>query len=648
MAYYTSTYEEEQKKNPAVTGQNAYQSSTPDKMYGDGYTSNDPSVQSRLAQMQQQTLASASKPAYTAEALRMSGGATAQQAEAMKTPTAGSPAAAALASVQSKPYYDTVQSVPYGSGQAFTPTFQTANVQLPTSSFGQGTVNQQPAFGQQMVNPSATAQALNAQRTADGGYSGLSQLQAQTLFGNDFTGLTQGSDGGYSITADALRSRGSSAGNFTPTLVDLGGGQYTVTRPTAWTQQDEGMMQAYAKELQSLQNEIATPGASPVAAAQAKPRMEYLMQELNNMGQRKQAYSLAGAQDYSGLSDEEYLQGLVTNPNVTGTALDNAYQALGLNQNTYRQQAQKAATAAAEAAQNTIRKNYTDDRDRLIAQLAQRGLVAGQDSYADQQLRELDSKYRDLQQAEDAKSQAAMLAVDEKTRAYLMGLADKRAEEAHKNIADQVALANARANAYSKTTNADVNAAKLDIAAEKNRIDEEYKQGRISLDQYRAEIDRLDKESLAQLRESQGTLAEANAAYTSGAKTENTQANTAYTQARTETENALRDAKLAKLQAEAAKLWRSGSSSGGAGAAPTEEELLGAQQMFQGQGGTGILSGKKLQDAIKIYRAARSLNDANVSDSPSLQGAINDKASYNKTTRPPSSNSDYTPLYTRK
>lgn len=485
-----------------------------------------------------------------------------------------------------------------------------------------------------------TVQVLTGRRTDDGGYAGLTRGQAQTLFGTDFTGINQDPDGTFSITADALRSRGgSTTGNFQNELVSLGDGQYTVTRPNTWSADEERILRGHQQELAAVEAQNAQPGVDPRIVAQNQSRLEYLREQVNTLGQRKQAYQLSGNQSTAGQSNQEYLESLLTNPDVEGSSLDAAQRAVGLNQETYRRQAQQAANSAAEAAQNQIRQNYRNDRDKLLAQLAMRGLSPTSDSYAQQQLNDLDNRYRELEQAEGAKAQAAMLQVDEKTRAYLSGLADKRLEEAHKKIADFATLQNAKANALAKETKSKVDLGRLNALEEKNRLWGLNEAEKRELDQMKLDL----QERGVDLKEAQNPSIIAK----NEAQAGKAQADTGYVKAKTETENALRDAKLSKLKAEAAKLWRagtgggSGSGKGGSGN-PSDEELIGAQEMFQGQGGTGVLSGQKLKDAIQIYRAAKGLKDTSVSSSPSLGGAVDKKAEYKKKT---STSSGYVNLF---
>lgn len=500
-----------------------------------------------------------------------------------------------------------------------------------------------------------TVQALTGRRTEDGGYAGLTRTQAQTLFGTNFTGINQDPDGTFSITADALRSRGGSAtGNFQNELVSLGDGQYSVTRPNTWSADEERILRGHQQELAAVEAQNARPGVDPRIVAQNQSRLEYLREQVNTLGQRKQAYQLAGNPNTTGQSNQEYLESLLTNPDVEGSSLDAAQRAVGLNQETYRRQAQQAANSAAEAAQNQIRQNYRNDRDKLLAQLAMRGLSPTSDSYAQQQLNDLDNRYRELEQAEGAKAQAAMLQVDEKTRAYLSGLADKRLEEAHKKIADFATLQNAKANALAKETKSKVDLGRLNALEEKNRLwglneaeKRELDQMKIDLQERGINLKEEQNPSIIAKNEAQASQAQATADYTAGARTDKTVADTGYVKAKTETENALRDAKLSKLKAEASKLWRSGSGGGSGGGkggtgAPSPEELLGAQEMFQGQGGTGVLSGQKLKDAVQIYRAAKGLKDTSVSSAPSLGGAVDKKAEYKKKT---STSSGFTPLF---
>lgn len=485
-----------------------------------------------------------------------------------------------------------------------------------------------------------TVQALTGRRTEDGGYAGLTRTQAQTLFGTNFTGINQDPDGTFSITADALRSRGGSAtGNFQNELVSLGDGQYSVTRPNTWSGDEERILRGHQQELAAVEAQNAQPGVDPRIVAQNQSRLEYLREQVNTLGQRKQAYQLSGNQNTTGQSDQEYLESLLTNPDVEGSSLDAAQRAVGLNQETYRRQAQQAANSAAEAAQNQIRQNYRNDRDKLLAQLAMRGLSPTSDSYAQQQLNDLDNRYRELEQAEGAKAQAAMLQVDEKTRAYLSGLADKRLEEAHKKIADFATLQNAKANALAKETKSKVDLGRLNALEEKNRLWGLNEAEKRELDQMKIDL----QERGVDLKEAQNPSIIAK----NEAQTEKAQADTGYVKAKTETENTLRDAKLSKLKAEAAKLWRTGSGGGsGSGKAgsgnPSDEELIGAQEMFQGQGGTGVLSGQKLKDAVQIYRAAKGLKDTSVSSAPSLGGAVDKKAEYKKKT---STSSGYVNLF---
>lgn len=476
-----------------------------------------------------------------------------------------------------------------------------------------GTTNQsyaQPTYKPTVYSSPVTEQSMGAlaMRTADGGYTGLTKLQAQTLFGTNFTGIDQNPDGTFSITADTLRERvrsGTGSGDpakFRPDLVNVGDGTYSVTRPNTWSRDEERIMNAAAQELNAIEQQNAQPGVNPAIVAQNQYRLEYLRNQVNEYGQRKQAYALAGNADTSNMSDQEYLTSLLTNPDYDSDTIANAAKAVGLNQDHYAKQAKQSAEASAQVAMQELEKNHRSDRDKLIAQLSLRGLSPDSDSYAAAQLRELDDKYRDLNAAKQAELQAATLAVDEKTRSYLQGLADKRIEEAHKKIADFAALQNAKANAYSKTTNADTNAAKVDVAEEKNRIDEMYKMGRLSTDQYKAEIAKLNQESLTDLRTSQADLADANADYTAGAKTADTVAATALKEANTNKINTLLPAQLAQINAQVAKLQRTATGTGGkagAKATATPEELAAIVALNKGNMPTTAAATATLLNAVR-------------------------------------------------
>lgn len=455
-----------------------------------------------------------------------------------------------------------------------------------------GTPSQASTGSPQMESP--TVQALRSQ---DGGYQNLSQAQAHTLFGTDFTGINQNPDGTFSITAENLKSRGIG----TPMVATSEKGA-SLSRPNVWSAQDEGMLQGHQQELSSIEQQNARPGENPAIIAQSQSRIEYLRDQVNKMNQRKSALALTGNQDTSGMSDQEYLESVLVNPNSGQNAMDAARQVLGINSDNYRRQAQQAAESAAQAAMNTNRQNFNADRDKLLAQLALRGLSPDSDSFAQAQLNKLESDYRALDQAEQAKIQVAMLEVDDKTRAYLERLADKRMEEAHKAIADAVSIANAQANAYSKTVNADVNVNKLGIAEEKNRIDEMYKMGRLTTEQYKAEIAKLNQESLTDLRSSQADLADANAEYTSGAKTDNTVADTGLKEANTNKILTLLPAQLAQLQAQTAKLKRVASGTGGkagAAATATPDELAAVVQLNKGNMPTSEKALATLLNAVR-------------------------------------------------
>lgn len=468
----------------------------------------------------------------------------------------------------------------------------------------------QPTYEPTVYSSPVTAQSMGslALRTADGGYTGLSELQAKTLFGTNFTGVDKNPDGTFSVTAASLRERNKSGtgagtpGSYKPETINNMDGTYSVTRPATWSRDEERIMNTAMQELNAIEQQNAQPGVNPAIVAGNQYRLEFLRNQVNEYGQRKAAYTLAGNADTSSMSDTEYMTSLLTNPDLDQDTISAAARAVGLNQDHYASQSKKAVEASAQVAMQELQRNHRSDRDKLIAQLSLRGLSPDSDSYAAAQLRELDDKYRDLTAAKQAEAQAASLAVDEKTRTYLQGLADKRIEEAHKKIADFAALQNAKANAYSKTTNADVNVAKLDIAEEKNKIDEMYKMGRLTTDQYKAEIAKLNQESLTDLRTSQADLADANADYTSGAKTADTEAATKLKEANTNKINTLLPAQLAKLNAEVAKLQRVATSSGGkagAKATATPEELAAIVALNKGNMPTSAAATATLLNAVR-------------------------------------------------
>lgn len=623
--------------SPSSTGQASYQTSTPAPMYQAPTTPAPKAATTPMYSTQSPTpnpaplvaatTQSSAQQQLAQEAANLARTGSAQGTAPMYTPQQMSQQAeqnALMARASANP-----GNIQYGSTNSQGQTYQVYQAPAP-----------QPTY------TTPTVQALTGRRTDDGGYAGLTRTQVQTLFGNDFTGITQDPNGTYSITADALKSRGgSTTGKFSNELINLGDGKYSVTRPNVWSADEERILRGHAQELQAIERQNAQPGVDPRIVASNQYRLEYLRNQVNELGQRKQAYELAGGQDTTGLSDQEYLESLLTNPDVQGDSLAAAQRAVGLNQDTYRRQAQQAANSALEAATNKINENYQTDRDKLINQLALRGLSPDSDSYAQTQLNDLDNRYRELRQAEEARSQASMLALDDKTREYLSNLADKRLEEAHKKVADFAALQNAKANALAKETKSQVDLGRLAALEEKNRLwglneseKRELDQMKVALQERGVDLKEEQNPSIIAKNEAQAAQSQATADYTSGARTDKTVADTGYVQAKTETENALRGAKLSKLKAEAAKLWKSGSSStssggktGGSGT-PTDEELLGAQEMFQGQGGTGVLSGQKLKDAVQIYRAARSLNDPKATTSPSLTGAVEQKADYKKKT----------------
>jgi hypothetical protein len=276
--------------------------------------------------------------------------------------------------------------------------------------------------------------------------------------------------------------------------------------------------------------------------------------------------------------------------------------------------------AAADAAQKEVRERNAKERIALATRLAARGLDPNTDTWAGQKVDEADRLDREEQQAA-----ASIASIDAST------LRSQAGDAARKALVDRIASITAAKNKLVEAT-AKENKIQNDLLLAQAK-DENYQS---QVDYRKSEAERKAAETdlkearnpaLIALDEARAKKLITDAEYTAGVKSLNTEADTALKKANTEKITTLLPEQLAKLRAETAKLRRVGTGSGGGGAAGiTDEEILGAQKLFQAQGGTGIASGKVLTSAINLYRAANGQPDNLVEE------ATEGKATYKKET----------------
>lgn len=430
--------------------------------------------------------------------------------------------------------------------------------------------------------------------------------------------------GYYSPTANALTDSAAMGGNTTPSytppptvsptaapvssinpykpeLIQMndGRGGVGISRDVTWSNDEQRILDTAQSELAGLEAKLANPLESNSIKAMLQYRTDYLREQVNTLGQRKQ--SRAGNQDTSALTDEEYAQQIATDPNASKNALDVSRNFFGQTNQNYKDQVQKAATSAADAAMAVNAQNFKTDRDRLINQLALRGLSVSSDSWAQAQMKELEDKYRALDQAAVAKQQTALVEADDKTRAYLTDIADKRLAQINKEKDQLIAEQTAKANAYSKMTTANTGVTRAEIEAAKAENTRLYQEGKITNEEYKLNLTAIDNESKADLRTSQAGLADANADFVAGAKTSNTEADTKLKDANTNKINTLLPAQLAELNAKIAKLQRvssTGAKSGAASATPAE--LAAVVQLNKGNMPTSDKALAVLLNAVRV------------------------------------------------
>jgi len=259
--------------------------------------------------------------------------------------------------------------------------------------------------------------------------------------------------------------------------------------------------------------------------------------------------------------------------------------------------------AAADAAQKEVARKNANERILLANQLAARGLDPNTDTWALGKIQEADRLDREEQQAA-----ASIASLD------MSSLRSAANDAARKALVDRIAAIG---------------------AAKKNLVDAEAKANRINSDlllaqardeNYQSQVDYRKSEAerkaaesalkaernpaLVALDEARANKLITDAEYTAGVRSLNMEADTALKKANTERITTLLPEQLAKMRAEVAKLKRVGAGTGGGGSAGvTDEEIIGAQKLFQEQGGTGIASGKVLASAINLYRATNGQPD---------------------------------------
>ncbi len=223
---------------------------------------------------------------------------------------------------------------------------------------------------------------------------------------------------------------------------------------------------------------------------------------------------------------------------------------------------QKQAAAAAAVAE--VARKSKQDRDALSARLAARGLDPNTDSWAMQQMTQLDQLDREEQRAAAEQASLTLDAARGQTNDLARkALADRLASIA-KAKSDLAATDTKRqsnaidmllANAKEANYNSQVDARTADTARKQQETD-------LKAD--------LNPSAIAKNEASAANL-NASATYTGGAKTENTQASTEKMKAETNRINTLTPLEAQRMQAQVNKLLSSGSSKSSGGNASQDE-----------------------------------------------------------------------------
>lgn len=391
-----------------------------------------------------------------------------------------------------------------------------------------------------------------------------------------------------------------------------------LTRPVEWSSVEERILQDKQRELSSIQN----MNAEPAIKAQMAYRAEQLQADINDMTARKQRNS--PSTPTAGMGDQEYLSYTLRNMIDENGVLDPnsaAARVMQMNQENEYYEKLKRETMISEGEQQRLTRELGNDRNKLIQQLASRGISVQNDAYGMEQMRDLERHYDGLASAENMRYTNATAAISDEQKAERNKQIDKAIEERKAAIAQMIQVAGMQQKAEAADAGIDFKYAKLkaDIENQLGRrlndqeeleLKREIAQGSVdgvaTVDSRKAAVTEAKAPSEIAENEAQAANAQASADFTGGAKTD-------LTKAQTTKITTLLPAQLKKLEADTAKVWAqtqkttsggSGSTGGISTANPTSDEILAAANMHASTGKTGVPTAKQTADYVRLLRAA--------------------------------------------
>lgn len=397
-----------------------------------------------------------------------------------------------------------------------------------------------------------------------------------------------------------------------------------LTRPVEWSSVEERILQDKQRELSSIQN----MNADPTIRAQMAYRAEQLQADINDMTARKQRTS--PSTPTAGMNDQEYLSYTLRNMIDENGVLDPnsaAARVMQLNQEQEYYDKLKRETMISEGEQQRLTRELGNDRNKLIQQLASRGISVQNDAYGQEQMRDLERHYAGLASAENMRYVNATSAISDAQKAEREKQINKAIEDRKAAIAQMIQVAGVQQKKETAEAGIDFKYAKLkaDIENQLGRrlndqeeleLKREIAQGTVegvaTVDSRKTAVAEAKAPSEIAENQAQAANANANAAFTSGAKTD-------LTKAQTTKITTLLPAQLKKLEADTAKVWAqtrkttSGGSGSGAivnGGAPTADEILAAANMHASTGKKGVPTAKQTADYVRLLRAAGGVSSA--------------------------------------
>lgn len=349
-------------------------------------------------------------------------------------------------------------------------------------------------------------------------------------------------------------------------------------QPTPATLSNEQLMARYRPELVESQD-----GFSVTRAGLDEPPRRESFPTLEAFQNAEEAYRENALAEEAAISNSTAFQ-----------------QATNRNAEIAAAQSERARTSAFETTRNEIERRQKNEREALIQSLAGRGLAIGRDSSADDKLRDFDrlaSQEREAKYSEFLLGQAQM--------------SDEQRARAQKVIDDRIKSIKDAMTAFetikSRRATAEAAAKKTDIADAKQKADELYKQGILTLKQRDQLIDAAEAESKQELREAQTKNTEQKTVESqtlTPIKAEDIKAGTAKKVAETDRIIKLTPLEADRMKAQIAKLKRVNAGAGGKGGTTVGYTPAELEAVYKLNGGKAPISEKSMAQLLNQVRVA--------------------------------------------